>query len=51
MIVRGVLLDVGGTPLDSNDAHATAWKRALHDEGITVGHEEMRRLVGIGGGG
>jgi HAD superfamily hydrolase (TIGR01509 family) len=48
MIVHGVLLDVDGTLLDSNDAHATAWKRALHDEGITIAHEDARRLVGMG---
>ena len=48
-IVRGVLLDVDGTLLASNDAHATSWKRALHDEGITVSHEQMRKLVGMGG--
>jgi HAD superfamily hydrolase (TIGR01509 family) len=48
MMVRGVLLDVDGTLLDSNDAHATAWKRALHDEGVTVAHDRVRRLIGMG---
>jgi beta-phosphoglucomutase-like phosphatase (HAD superfamily) len=36
MITRGVLLDIDGTLLDGNDAHATAWRRALHDEGSAI---------------
>jgi len=28
-MLRGVLLDVDGTLLDSNDAHARAWVEAL----------------------
>jgi len=48
MIVRGVLLDVDGTLLDSNDAHATAWHRALHAEGVTVSLRQVRRLIGMG---
>jgi beta-phosphoglucomutase-like phosphatase (HAD superfamily) len=40
------LLDADGTLLDSTAAHATAWKRALHNEGAR--HEQLRRLVGMG---
>jgi HAD superfamily hydrolase (TIGR01509 family) len=46
---RGVLLDVDGTLVDSNDAHARAWVRALADDGITVPFEKVRALIGKGG--
>lgn len=47
--IRGVLLDVDGTLVDSNDAHAHAWVRALAERGITVTFEKVRRLIGMGG--
>lgn len=47
--VRGVLLDVDGTLVDSNDAHARAWVAALAEQGIRVKREEVRRLIGMGG--
>ena len=37
--IRGVLLDVDGTLLDSNDAHASSWADALAEFGVT--HIEM----------
>ncbi|MBL9025625.1 MAG: HAD family hydrolase [Myxococcales bacterium] len=47
--LRAVLLDVDGTLVDSNDAHAAAWEEALRAEG----HEEatferIRPLIGMG---
>ncbi|MFO0811238.1 MAG: HAD family hydrolase [Gemmataceae bacterium] len=47
--VRGVLLDVDGTLVDSNDAHARAWVRALADCGTSVHFEDVRPLIGMGG--
>ena len=47
--VRGVIFDVDGTLVDSNDAHAHAWVRALHEAGHGVAYEDVRRLTGIGG--
>lgn len=47
--LRGVLLDVDGTLVDSNDAHAHAWVRALEEQGITVAFEKVRPLIGKGG--
>lgn len=47
--VRGVLLDVDGTLVDSNDAHARAWVAALAEQGIHVQREEVRMLIGMGG--
>ena len=45
----GVLLDVDGTLVDSNDAHAQAWVRALAEAGIAVPFEKVRALIGKGG--
>jgi HAD superfamily hydrolase (TIGR01509 family) len=46
---RGVLLDIDGTLLDSNDQHARAWVAALREHDVLVGVTELRRLVGKGG--
>jgi phosphoglycolate phosphatase-like HAD superfamily hydrolase len=46
--IQGVLLDVDGTLLDSNDAHAAAWQAALAQEGLAFDHSTLRRLVGMG---
>jgi HAD superfamily hydrolase (TIGR01509 family) len=47
--VRGVILDVDGTLVDSNDAHAHAWVEALAEAGHEVAFERVRRLIGKGG--
>jgi phosphoglycolate phosphatase-like HAD superfamily hydrolase len=47
--LQGVLLDVDGTLVDSNDAHAHAWVDALLTNGIRVPFEKVRRLIGKGG--
>lgn len=44
-----VLLDVDGTLLLSNDAHARAWCNAFEEFGYTVRLEQVRRLIGMGG--
>ena len=44
-----VILDVDGTLVDSNDAHARAWVEAFAECGITVPFEEIRRAIGMGG--
>jgi HAD superfamily hydrolase (TIGR01509 family) len=49
MGLRGVLLDVDGTLLDSNDAHALAWVDALAHFGFEVSYERVRPLIGMGG--
>lgn len=47
---RGVLLDVDGTLIDSNDAHANAWVDALRDFGFDdASFERVRPLIGMGG--
>ncbi len=46
---RGLLLDIDGTLLDSNGAHAAAYVDALAGEGIDVPVERVRILIGMGG--
>ncbi|WP_216326722.1 HAD family hydrolase [Deinococcus aestuarii] len=46
---RGMIFDIDGTLVDSNDAHARAWVRAFADEGIEVPFEQVRPLIGMGG--
>lgn len=46
---RAVILDVDGTLVDSNDAHARAWVEAFADDGITVPYDAVRRAIGMGG--
>jgi HAD superfamily hydrolase (TIGR01509 family) len=47
--VRGVLLDIDGTLLHSNDAHAESWVEAFAEFGKTVKFEDVRPLIGMGG--
>ena len=44
-----VLLDVDGTLIDSNDAHADAWIEALEEFGYRVTFARIRTLIGKGG--
>ena len=46
--VEAVLLDVDGTLVDSNDAHAQAWSDVLKEAGFEIGSEAVRPLVGMG---
>ena len=48
MPYRVVLLDVDGTLVDSNDAHAHAWVEALAESGRRVDFLRARPLVGMG---
>lgn len=47
--VDAVLLDLDGTLIDSNDAHARSWVEALADAGWQVRFEDVRPLIGMGG--
>jgi len=49
MVIRGALLDVDGTLVLSNDAHAQAWVEAFGAYGYDVPFEKVRPLVGMGG--
>jgi HAD superfamily hydrolase (TIGR01509 family) len=48
-VVRGVILDVDGTLVDSNEAHARAWVEALAEAGHEVEFAQVRDLIGKGG--
>ncbi|VTS00530.1 had-superfamily hydrolase : Uncharacterized protein OS=Sorangium cellulosum So0157-2 GN=SCE1572_50600 PE=4 SV=1: HAD_2 [Gemmata massiliana] len=49
MGITGVLLDIDGTLVDSNDAHAHAWMKALAEAGVRAEFATVRRLIGKGG--
>lgn len=48
-LIKGVLLDVDGTLLDSNDAHAHSWVDAFRTFGMPCAFEQIRPLIGMGG--
>jgi HAD superfamily hydrolase (TIGR01509 family) len=47
--IHGVLLDIDGTLVDSNDAHAHAWVKAMTEAGLAITFDEVRPLIGMGG--
>jgi HAD superfamily hydrolase (TIGR01509 family) len=47
--IRAALLDVDGTLVDSNDAHALSWAETLCAFGHRVTFDEVRRRIGEGG--
>jgi len=47
--LRGVLLDVDGTLIDSNDAHAHAWVDAFREFGFESDFLRVRPMIGMGG--
>ncbi|HEX6135214.1 MAG TPA: HAD family hydrolase [Longimicrobiales bacterium] len=48
-MVKAVLLDVDGTLIDSNDAHARAWVEVGAELGYDIEFGHVRRLIGMGG--
>lgn len=49
MTLRAAILDIDGTLIDTNDAHAHAWVDALREHGREVAFGEVRPLIGMGG--
>ncbi len=47
--LKGAILDIDGTLIDSNDAHAHAWIEAMTEQGYTIPFEKVRPLIGMGG--
>jgi len=47
--LRGVIWDIDGTLINSNDAHARAWVSALAEAGVDVSFADVRPLIGMGG--
>jgi len=48
MALQGVILDVDGTLVLSNDAHAQAYVEAFKELGYDVPFEQIRPLIGMG---
>jgi HAD superfamily hydrolase (TIGR01509 family) len=46
---RAVILDVDGTLIDTNDAHAHAWVDVCREFGHEVAFGHVRRMIGMGG--
>jgi HAD superfamily hydrolase (TIGR01509 family) len=49
MTIKGLLLDIDGTLVKSNDAHAHAYVEAFADYGYEIQFEQVRPLIGMGG--
>jgi HAD superfamily hydrolase (TIGR01509 family) len=47
-LASAVLLDVDGTLVDSNDAHAHAWVAAFEEANVRVEFARVRRCIGMG---
>ena len=47
--LQGMIFDVDGTLVDSNEAHAEAWSDALVEFGFPGTLDEVRPLIGMGG--
>ena len=47
--LKGVIFDVDGTLVNSNDAHARAWLEALRERGVDVPFSVIRNAIGMGG--
>jgi HAD superfamily hydrolase (TIGR01509 family) len=45
----GIILDLDGTLIASNQAHAQAWTDALAEHGHLVGYEQVFKRMGMGG--
>jgi HAD superfamily hydrolase (TIGR01509 family) len=46
--LNGVIFDIDGTLLDSNDAHAQSWADTFVEAGYEVPFEVVRPLIGMG---
>ncbi len=47
--LTGILLDIDGTLIDSNDANTRAWMEAMQAHGLDVNYIKIREAVGMGG--
>lgn len=49
MRLEGAILDIDGTQVLSNDAHAWAWVESFAAYGYEISFEQVRPLIGMGG--
>jgi HAD superfamily hydrolase (TIGR01509 family) len=47
--IQGVIFDIDGTLVDSNDAHAESWVETFREFGRDVPFTKVRSLIGMGG--
>lgn len=47
-MLQGVIFDIDGTLVDSNDAHAQSWVDTFGEAGYNVPFESVRPLIGMG---
>jgi HAD superfamily hydrolase (TIGR01509 family) len=47
-LLRGIIFDVDGTLVDSNDAHADSWVEIFSEAGYDVPFDDVRPLIGMG---
>ena len=48
-MLQGVIFDIDGTLVDSNDAHAQSWVDTFAEAGYDVPFDVVRPLIGMGG--
>jgi len=48
-LLKGVIFDIDGTLLDSNDAHASSWVETFAEAGYEVPFDVVSPLIGMGG--
>lgn len=47
--IEGILFDIDGTLIDSNDAHTKAWSEAFAESNIQIDYNSIRNKIGMGG--
>src|SRR5437764_9922342 len=47
--IRGIIFDIDGTLVNSNDVHAQAWQQAMAEYGYEVSFDTIGPLIGMGG--
>jgi HAD superfamily hydrolase (TIGR01509 family) len=47
-LLQGIIFDIDGTLVDSNDAHAQSWVDTFAEAGYDVQFEAVRPLIGVG---
>jgi HAD superfamily hydrolase (TIGR01509 family) len=48
-LLQGVIFDIDGTLVDSNDAHAESWVDTFAEAGYDVPFDVVRPMIGMGG--
>ncbi len=49
MAIRGIILDLDGTLVDTNPAHVEAWRRAFASHGYDIPADRIAKEIGKGG--